>query len=82
MIRSKTKVLPARPKMNIELSGGDGDKFTLMSAAIDISTKINQETGEMVYDTRSIVEDIINNDIQMAINTFDIQFGQFVDIYV
>lgn len=82
MIRSKTKTLPTRPKMDIVLTGGDGDKFTLISTAIDLSTKINRETGEMVCDTRSIVEDMINNNLQMAINTFDIQFGEFVDIYV
>jgi len=67
MIREKT----AKSEIVIDLTGPDGNVFSLMAQA-------NRFAKQLGMDGKQIIEEMKSGDYENAVNVFDTYFGHFV----
>jgi uncharacterized protein YeeX (DUF496 family) len=71
----KTKLKQKVPKIEIDLSGPQGNVFCLINLAKKLSRKLDMD-GE------TIVKRMMFDDYEHAVKTFDAYFGDYVTMFV
>jgi hypothetical protein len=69
-----TNKRPKKTRIEIDLSGPQGNAFTLLGIAKDLSNKLG-------YDWDIIHEQMISNDYEWLIQTMDSYFGDHIIMY-
>jgi hypothetical protein len=63
-----------KSKLEIDLSGPDGNAFVLMG----IATKLAKQLGQ---DDKQIINEMKSSDYENLVNVFDSYFGEHVTLY-
>lgn len=71
----KTKLKQKIPRIELDLTGSQGNVYYLINTAMRLSKKLGMD-GE------KIVERMKFDDYEHAVKTFDAYFGDFVTLYV
>jgi len=67
--------------IEIDLTGPDGNVFSLISTAMDLGRTLNKRRGADYLDINKIREDMMSKDYEHAIKVFDKHFGHIVILY-
>lgn len=70
MIRSKS----ARRKIEIDLTGSEGNAFVLLSYAEELAKRTEK-------DGKAIMKEMMSSDYEYLVKVFDREFGAFVILY-
>ena len=70
----KNKKIRKNKKIEIDLTGPDGNAFVLLGYAKRLSRELD-------LDHKQILDEMMGGDYENLINVFDKYFGDFVDLY-
>lgn len=70
-IKSKSEM---RPGLEIDLTGPEGNVFVLMGYAKKLARQLE-------IDSQSILDDMMSDDYNHAVDVFENHFGEFVTLY-
>jgi hypothetical protein len=70
-----------RDKVEIDLTGPQGNVFNLIGVAMDLGREINRRRGGNYIDIKSIQEDMMSSDYEHAIEVLEKHFGDYVIMY-
>ncbi len=77
----KSKADKKEKLIEIDLTGPDGNVFSLISRATDLCKTLNKRRGAEYLDSKAIVEDMMSNDYDHAVEVFEKHFGDYVILY-
>jgi len=67
--------------IEIDLTGPDGNVFSLISRAMDLCKTLNKRRGAEYLDAKAIVEEMKSKDYDYAVEVFEHYFGEYVILY-
>lgn len=68
-------------KVEIDLTGPDGNVFNLMNIAHDLAILLNERRGNTYMDPKAIVAEMITGDYENAIKVMEKNFGHMIIMY-
>ena len=68
-------------KVEIDLTGPDGNVFNLISIATDLATKINERRDGKYFNVPELQKEMMSSDYEHAINVLEKNFGEHVIMY-
>lgn len=68
-------------KVEIDLTGPDGNVFNLMNVAYDLAQLLNERRGNTYMDPKAIVSEMIAGDYENAIKVMEKNFGHLIIMY-
>lgn len=68
-------------KIEIDLTGPEGNAFFLLGTAKALACKLNRLRGAEYLDPEAIQAEMRNGDYENLVATFDKYFGEFVILY-
>jgi hypothetical protein len=69
-------------RIEIDLTGPDGNVFSLLSLGIDISKKLNERRGAEYIDVEDFKESILTaENYEVVLDIMEKQFGDFIIMY-
>jgi hypothetical protein len=70
-----------RDKIEIDLTGPQGNVFFLIGTARDLGKQLNKLRGADYFDVKAITEDMMSDDYEHAIDVMEEHFGDFIILY-
>jgi len=70
-----------RDKVEIDLTGPQGNVFNLIGVAMDLGREINRRRGGNYIDVKAIQEDMMSEDYDHAIEVLEKHFGDHIIMY-
>lgn len=70
-----------RDKVEIDLTGSQGNVFNLIGVAMDLGREINRRRGANYFDIKAIQEDMMSSDYEHAIEVLEKHFGDHIIMY-
>ena len=67
-----------RDKIEIDLTGPQGNVFFLIGTARDLGKQLNKLRGADYFDVKAITEDMMSDDYEHAIDVMEEHFGDFI----
>ena len=74
------KQKPKAEKIEIDLTGPDGNAFVLIGKAIQYAKQLNREADANI-NIESMKKVMMQGDYENLINTFDEYFGEYITLY-
>ena len=78
MIKSKDN---KESKVEIDLTGSQGNVFYLLGFAVKFAKKLNVLTESDTYDPEAIKLDMMSSDYEHAVDVLEEHFGNFIILY-
>jgi len=79
MIKSIKDKMPT--KIEIDLTGPDGNAFALMGIARNLAKTINKRRGAEYLDADAIVKDMKSGDYEHLLEVMEREFGHIIIMY-
>ena len=70
-----------RDKIEIDLTGPQGNVFFLIGTARDLGKQLNRLRGADYIDVKAITEDMMSDDYEHAIDVMEEHFGDYIILY-
>lgn len=68
-------------KLEIDLTGAEGNVFYLMGVARGLAKKLNELRGNEYLDSKEIINDMMSDDYEHAIEVMEKHFGHLIIMY-
>ena len=68
-------------RIEIDLTGPDGNVFNLMSIATDLAKTFNKRRENEYFNVSEIQADMMSSDYNHAVNVVEKHFGEYVIMY-
>jgi len=68
-------------KLEIDLTGPQGNVFNLISVAMDLGRQLNKARGAEYFDIKAIQADMMSDDYEHALDVMEEHFGDFIIMY-
>lgn len=68
-------------KVEIDLTGPDGDFFVLMGIGVDLCKLLNERRGAEYFNVKKFCEDMMSGDYEHAVNLMEKNFGHLIIMY-
>lgn len=67
--------------VEIDLTGPDGNVFSLISIGIDLCKILNERRDAEYFDSRAFIKDMMSKDYEHAIQVMEKNFGHMIIMY-
>lgn len=68
-------------RIEIDLTGPNGNVFYLMGLARRLAKELNEVRGNNYQDPKAIIEDMMSDDYEHAIDVMEREFGHLIIMY-
>jgi hypothetical protein len=68
-------------RVEIDLTGPNGNVFCLISIATDLAKLLNKRRGNNYFDIPALQKDMMSDDYEHAINVMEKNFGHMIIMY-
>jgi len=68
-------------KIEVDLTGPQGNAYALMGLAEDLCKQFNRIAGKKVYDSDEILKDMKSSDYEHLIEVLEKHFGDYIILY-